>query len=62
MKTAVLAMALLTSCAGTQENAKSDVAPASTETALPATFRRWRGPSADDIGQRTELRHPDAAQ
>ena len=38
MKIAVLVMALLTSCAGTQENAKSSVAPASSKTAIPAIF------------------------
>ena len=35
MKIAVLAMSLLTGCAGTQENPKSEVAPAVTET-LPS--------------------------
>ena len=36
MKIAALTMALLTSCAGAQESPSSEVAPASSETALPA--------------------------
>ena len=49
MKIAALTMALLTSCAGAQEKPNSEVAPATSETALPAASSEMGAAPAPSI-------------